>query len=81
MTCGPTRANLVFAHGNLHPARASLHPAHADLHPAYAESQPKLTSGTLYHSYFHILKRVQKVCPSLKKVLKRATMSKSAVSH
>ena len=45
--------------GDLHPARADLHPAHADLHPARTENQPELTSGALFHGYFHVLRRVQ----------------------
>ena len=52
MTCGPARTNLVLAHGNLHPART-------DLRPASTENQPELTSGALFHGYFHVLRRVQ----------------------
>ena len=61
MTCGPTQADLVLARGNLRPARANLH-------PACDENQPELTLGALFHGYFHVLRRVQQVCPSLDKV-------------
>ena len=81
MTCGPAHANLVLAHGDFRPARADLRPARADLHPAHAENQPEVTLGAHFHGYFHVLKRVQKVCPSLDKVPKRAKMSESAVLH
>ena len=40
-----------------------LHPAHACILPTYGlartKNQPKLTSGALFHGYFHVLRRVQ----------------------
>ena len=59
MTLGPTRTNLVLTHGDLCPAQADLHPAYTDLHPAWAEDQPKVTSGALFHGFFHVLREVQ----------------------
>ena len=75
MTYRPTCANLVLTGGdlrpaqaNLHPAHADLHPARADLHPAHAENQPEPALGALFYGFFHVLTRVQQVCPSLEKV-------------
>ena len=56
---GPTRTNLVLAHGDLHPAQVALHPARADFHPAHAENQPKVTLGALFHGFFHVLRGLQ----------------------
>ena len=59
MTCGPARADLELARADLCPAHADLFPACTDLGLSRAENQPELTSGALFHGYFHVLRRVQ----------------------
>ena len=81
MTLGPAHGGLHPAQADLCPAHAELHPARTNLHPARAENQPEVTSGALFHGYFHVLRGVQSVSSSLDKVPRRATISESAVSH
>ena len=59
MTLGSARADLVLARGDLRPARADLCPARTNLGPAWAENQPEVTSGALFHRFFHVLREVQ----------------------
>ena len=35
-----------------------LHPARGDLRPARGENLPEVTSGALFHGYFHVLREV-----------------------
>ena len=64
MTCGPAHTDLPPTHANLGLTHEDLCPARANLGLVHTENQPELTSGALFHGYFHVLRWVQKVCPS-----------------